>query len=98
MPYGLPSCPGLDHDEFGQGESNNFIPITPCKQNGHLTKHRYQAGTVVAVVGSEGPFCHVVLGVGNGIVNAHNDAEYHVAITNYHTNLMLDPPLDADYL
>jgi hypothetical protein len=51
-----------------------------------------KAGTVVAVVGSDGPFCHVVLGVGDGIVNAHNNAHYHVAISNYNINLALDPP------
>jgi hypothetical protein len=59
---------------------------------GWKTASAVKAGTVVAVVGSDGPYCHVVLGVGDGIVNAHNFAEYHVPITNYHPNLMLDPP------
>ena len=51
-----------------------------------------KAGTVVAVVGSDGPFCHVVLGVGDGIVNAHNMAHYHRDISEYEVNLALDPP------
>ena len=33
-----------------------------------------KAGTVCAVVGSDGPFCHVVLGVGDNICDAHNSA------------------------
>lgn len=66
------------------------------KAMGWTKASKVVAGTVVAVVGedSNGPcdYCHIVIGVGNGIVNAHNMAHKHVSISNYTPNLMLNPP------
>ena len=49
------------------------------------------AGTVCAVKGDV-DWGHIVIGVGSGIVNAHNMAHYHVSIDNYPIDLCLDPP------
>ena len=49
------------------------------------------AGTVCAVVGSDGPYCHVVIGVGDNICDAHNYAAYQVSCDNYQQNLCLKP-------
>ncbi len=55
-----------------------------------------KAGTVCIVDGQDGsqivPYGHAVIGVGHGIVDAHNNAHYHVPITNYNPNICLDPP------
>jgi hypothetical protein len=55
-----------------------------------------KAGTVCAVVGANGngpcDFCHVVIGVGDNVCNAHDMAEYHVSCDQYQKNLCLDPP------
>ena len=62
--------------------------------------NRVRAGTVIAVQGEDGskkvPWGHIVFGVGNGIVNAHNMAHYHVPITNYVVEQMLDPPASQE--
>lgn len=50
------------------------------------------AGTFCAVVGSDGPYTHTVIGVGDGIVDAHNMAQHHAPISGYTTNLCLNPP------
>ncbi len=71
---------------------NGLCLMEYLQATGWTETHSVKAGTVVAVVGSKGPFCHVVLGVGDGIVNAHNLAHYHKAITDYEVNLALDPP------
>lgn len=50
-----------------------------------------KAGTVCAVKGDT-DWGHVVIGVGHGIVNAHNMAQYHVSIDGFQIDLCLDPP------
>lgn len=48
------------------------------------------AGTVCAVTGTDGPYTHIVVGVGAGVIDAHNAAHFHAPISNYETNLCLD--------
>lgn len=50
------------------------------------------AGSIVFVTGSDGPFTHVVVGVGHNLVDAHNMAHYHVPISGYTINMALNPP------
>jgi hypothetical protein len=71
---------------------NGLCLMEYLQATGWTETRSVKAGTVVAVVGSDGPFCHVVLGVGDGIVNAHNMAHYHRDISEYEVNLALDPP------
>lgn len=52
---------------------------------------RVLAGTVCAVYGDE-DWGHVVLGVGNGIIDAHNNANYHLPISDFKVDLCLAPP------
>ena len=65
----------------------DYLMATGWKRTSNI-----KAGTVCAVVGSDGPYCHVVLGVGDNICNAHNSAAFHVSCDNYSPNLCLDPP------
>jgi hypothetical protein len=51
-----------------------------------------RAGTVAIVRGSEGDFSHVVFGVSDNVVDAHNMAHYHTSFGNYDGQLLLDPP------
>ncbi len=51
------------------------------------------AGTVAIVVGSDGVYSHVVFGVGDNLVDAHNYAAHKVSFTdNYKPCLLLNPP------
>jgi hypothetical protein len=51
------------------------------------------AGTACFVVGSDGPFSHAVFGVGDDLVDAHNNAAYHVKFSSTYTaDLLLNPP------
>jgi hypothetical protein len=60
---------------------------------GWTTTSKVVAGTVCAVQGSDGPYTHVVLGVGDNICNAHNMAHHHVSCTDYFTfNHCVNPP------
>ncbi len=54
------------------------------------------AGTACIVEGAEGPYSHAVFGVGDGIVDAHNDAHYHVPSSNYQLQLCLNPGNGSD--
>jgi hypothetical protein len=71
---------------------NGLCLMEYLQATGWTETRTVRAGTVAAVVGSDGPFCHVVVGVGNGIVNAHNMAHYHRDVSDYEINLALDPP------
>ncbi len=45
------------------------------------------------MVGSAGPFSHTVFGVGDDLVDAHNNAAYHAKFSSSYTaDLLLDPP------
>jgi len=46
----------------------------------------------ILVVGSEGPWSHAVVGVGNQLIDAHNVARYHVTPSTYHLNAVWNPP------
>lgn len=62
------------------------------KARGWVKASKVKAGTVAIVVGSDGPYSHVVFGVGDNTVDAHNSAQYQVSFSNYQGNLLLDPP------
>jgi hypothetical protein len=66
------------------------------KARGWTKASSVKAGTVCAVQGEDGghpvPWGHIVIGVGAGIVDAHNMAHKHVPISNYIINELLDPP------
>jgi hypothetical protein len=49
------------------------------------------AGVVCAVKGDE-DWGHAILGVGNGIIDAHNNANYHLPISDFAVDLCLTPP------
>lgn len=51
-----------------------------------------EAGTVCAVTGSDGPYTHVIIGVGRNLCNAHNSAAYHVRCDGYTLNMCVNPP------
>jgi hypothetical protein len=49
-------------------------------------------GSYVAVDGSDGPYSHVALGVGSNLLDAHNNARYHVAGSYYTINAVYNKP------
>eukprot|EP00762_Andalucia_godoyi_P001947 ANDGO_06110.mRNA.1 hypothetical protein len=56
-----------------------------------VSEREVTAGTVCAVKG-DADWGHIVFGVGPGVVNAHNMAQYHVSISNYQIDLCLNHP------
>jgi len=51
-----------------------------------------KVASYVAVDGSEGAYSHVALGVGSNLLDAHNNARYHVAGSYYTINAVYNPP------
>jgi len=51
-----------------------------------------RTGSYIACDGSDGAYSHVALGVGNNLVDAHNNARYHVTATYYTINAVYNPP------
>jgi hypothetical protein len=49
-------------------------------------------GSYVACDGSNGAYSHVALGVGNQLLDAHNNARYHVGSSYYTINAVYNPP------
>ena len=66
--------------------------ISYLKAAGWHATSTVSAGTVCGVVGSDGPMGHAIVGVGKGVVAAHNNARWNWPIRNYQVNVCLDPP------
>lgn len=95
---GLQTCGNFDsfsnyHYKGTVYNLNSVTHLMPfLKAAGWKPTTNVVAGTVCAVVGSDGPFGHAIVGVGKGVVAAHNNARWSWPIRNYEINLCLDPP------
>jgi hypothetical protein len=83
----------------------NYLDATLQWQNVGTNPSDVVAGDVVFVDGDDQcseyvPYAHVVFGVGNGLVDAHNNARYQFAVANYTIDAIYrfkasPPPVDA---